>query len=73
MAEGGVFPWKIQKIQAVPTFDYSKVALPLESPPKGLHWVQDSATREWHLVTDDHDDADDRSGEKKSSSSHSPA
>jgi len=51
MAEGGFFPWKVQKIQAVPTFDYSKLAVPLEEPPKGLHWVRDVATREWHLVS----------------------
>ena len=51
MSEGGYFPWKVQKVQTVPTFDYSKLAVPLEPPPIGLQWCRDESTREWHLVS----------------------
>ncbi|KAL7473064.1 hypothetical protein ACHAXS_013440 [Conticribra weissflogii] len=60
MSEGGIYPWKLQKIQPPPnggrpaTCRYSDLKNPLPPPPKGLVWVQvpDASTgsKEWKLV-----------------------
>uniref|UniRef100_A0A7S4QUU5 LysM domain-containing protein n=1 Tax=Ditylum brightwellii TaxID=49249 RepID=A0A7S4QUU5_9STRA len=52
MAEGGVYPWKIQKVEAFgPTADYSNLSKPLPSPPDGMVWDQDVTTKEWKLIS----------------------
>ena len=50
MAEGGRFPWKLQKIWSRPTADYSGLRNPLPSPPEGMTWHQDPETKEYKLV-----------------------
>uniref|UniRef100_A0A7S2H883 LysM domain-containing protein n=1 Tax=Helicotheca tamesis TaxID=374047 RepID=A0A7S2H883_9STRA len=52
MAEGGQYPWKIQKItQFGPTADYSNLSKPLPPPPSGQQWEHDDVSREWRLVS----------------------
>jgi len=48
MAEGGVYPWKLQKIRAAPTLNYNNIRKPLKAP-KGKRWEYDSSTKEWSL------------------------
>mmetsp|Transcript_23006 Transcript_23006/g.66019 ORF Transcript_23006/g.66019 Transcript_23006/m.66019 type:complete len:181 (+) Transcript_23006:58-600(+) len=49
MVEGGLFAWKLQKVnQRGPAGDYRKMQLP--DPPKDHHWIQDLDTHEWHLA-----------------------
>ncbi|KAL7535164.1 hypothetical protein ACHAWF_005076 [Thalassiosira exigua] len=56
MAEGGLYPWKLQKIRGpangvAGTCDYaSDLSRPLPPPPEGATWVRDESTREWSLV-----------------------
>lgn len=50
MAEGGMFPWKIQKIFRLPVADYSRTRESLPAPPEGMEWFQNKTTREWRLV-----------------------
>lgn len=67
MADGGIFPWKLQKIQqpsngVAGTCRYADLKKPLPDPPKGQTWVQDENSREWRLIpvataTADDDDA----------------
>eukprot|EP00578_Thalassiosira_sp_NH16_P003507 CAMPEP_0181131450 /NCGR_PEP_ID=MMETSP1071-20121207/30431_1 /TAXON_ID=35127 /ORGANISM="Thalassiosira sp., Strain NH16" /LENGTH=265 /DNA_ID=CAMNT_0023217643 /DNA_START=90 /DNA_END=887 /DNA_ORIENTATION=- len=55
MAEGGMFPWKLQTIKQPKNgisgecrfVDLSK---PLPDPPTGQTWMQDEGSREWRLV-----------------------
>ena len=53
MSEGGIFPWKVQKIE-LPKYGragtYAGLSKPLPDPPKGQTWVQDVSSREWKLV-----------------------
>ena len=50
MSDGGINPWKVQKItENGPAGDYSNLREPL-IPPKGKTWNKDDATNEWHLV-----------------------
>lgn len=52
MAEGGVYPWKVQKVTTFgPTADYSNLNKPLPAPPKGMEWYKDEETKEWKLVS----------------------
>ena len=55
MSEGGIYPWKIQKIQhpkngKTGSCRYSDLKRPLPEPPKGQTWFQDERSREWKLV-----------------------
>jgi hypothetical protein len=50
MSDGGMFPWKQQKLILRPTADYSKLQNPLPTPPEGMEWKQDESTREWRLA-----------------------
>lgn len=51
MTDGGLFAWKIQKIDEHrgPAAKYESIKNPLPHPPKGKVWVQDLKTREWSL------------------------
>jgi LysM repeat protein len=54
MAEGGLFPWKLQKIfTRAPTANYSGLRDPLPKPPAGMTWHQDAGTKEWTLVKEE--------------------
>jgi hypothetical protein len=48
MAEGGFFPWKVQKINAVPSVNYNSLSKPLKAP-KGTYWSYDRSTKEWSI------------------------
>lgn len=48
MAEGARFPWKLQKVQAVPAPTYKNLRKPLRAPA-GKRWAYDGATKEWSL------------------------
>lgn len=57
MSEGGIYPWKVQRIElprsggrAGVVTSYANLKEPLPSPPKGQTWVQDLQTREWKVV-----------------------
>ncbi len=53
MSEGGLFPWRIQKIQYPKNGrpgNYANLSRPLPDPPKDQIWVQDGNTRDWKLV-----------------------
>jgi len=55
MAEGGRFPWKMQKVWSRgPTNDYSNLREPLPNPPEGMVWKQDT-NKEWKLVKEEPD------------------
>jgi hypothetical protein len=51
MSEGGFLQWKRQEIDASrgPAASYSNLRKPLPGPPKNMHWVLDTITREWRL------------------------
>jgi hypothetical protein len=55
MSEGGVFPWKVQKIE-LPKYgryasvSYADLSRPLPDPPEGRTWARDASTREWKLI-----------------------
>lgn len=55
MAEGGFYPWKVNKIRlpesgGVPgKCRYQDLSKPLPNPPKGQVWVQNVETKEWTL------------------------
>mmetsp|Transcript_12172 Transcript_12172/g.20185 ORF Transcript_12172/g.20185 Transcript_12172/m.20185 type:complete len:192 (-) Transcript_12172:110-685(-) len=51
MPEGGIYPWKVQKIDTHrgPATSYDGVNRPMPPPPKNMHWVRDEKTREWRL------------------------
>jgi hypothetical protein len=51
MADGGRFPWKLQKIDSHrgPVTNYKGLAKPLPNPPRNMHWIYDDKTREWRL------------------------
>ncbi len=50
MSEGGLFPWKLQKVfQRGPAADYRGLRNPLPPPPEGTTWCQNTVTREWTL------------------------
>eukprot|EP00536_Pseudo-nitzschia_multiseries_P011170 jgi/Psemu1/326349/estExt_fgenesh1_pg.C_3660009 len=48
MTEGGILPWKVQKLNLVPTLSYDSIHKPLK-PPKGRRWIYDPQTKEWSL------------------------
>lgn len=48
MSEGGMCPWKMQKVVTAPTANYRHMALP-HDPPAGWEWSHDATTREWTL------------------------
>jgi LysM repeat protein len=48
MPEGGMYPWKVQKIVTAPTPNYRNMTLP-HDPPAGWEWSQNATTREWTL------------------------
>jgi hypothetical protein len=48
MPEGGMYPWKVQKVVTAPTANYRNMALP-HDPPAGWEWSQNAMTREWTL------------------------
>lgn len=53
MSEGGIFPWRVQKIRLPKNGrpgNYANISRPLPDPPKDQIWVQDANTREWKLV-----------------------
>jgi hypothetical protein len=51
MADGGRYPWKVQKINTNrgPVADFSNLSKPLPQPPKGMTWVQDMQSHEWSV------------------------
>jgi len=49
MTEGGMLPWKIQKLNVAPTLSYKSVHKTLGAP-KGKRWNFDPANKEWSLV-----------------------
>jgi LysM repeat protein len=50
MAEGRLFPWKVQKLLSRGLAgNYSGLRDPLPKPPPGMEWKQDGGTREWQL------------------------
>lgn len=55
MTEGGIFPWKLQKIKLPKSGGrpgtYDGLSRPLPDPPTGQTWVQDMSTREWKLIS----------------------
>jgi LysM repeat protein len=54
MAEGRLFPWKMQKIWSRgPTADYSGLRKPLPKLPNGMIWHEDKGTKEWSLVKEE--------------------
>ena len=52
MSEGGCLAWKRQTIDTHrgPAATFDAVHRPLPPPPKGMHWIQDVATKEWKVV-----------------------
>ena len=55
MSEGGVYPWKVQKIELpkrgrYASVTYADLSRPLPDPPDDRTWVRDARTREWKLV-----------------------
>jgi len=48
MAEGGIFPWKLQQSD-VRYANYQDLFVPL-SPPPGKIWIKNETTKEWALV-----------------------
>jgi len=59
MSEGGVFPWKRQKIVTPPVADYGSLSEPLPAPPRGSVWRRDPETREWQLVVSSQNNSND--------------
>jgi hypothetical protein len=57
MPEGGLYPWKVQKIDTHrgPATSYNGVNRPLPPPPKNMEWVRDEKTREWRLEATEED------------------
>ena len=49
MADGGMFPWKVQKLNLAPTLSYDRIQRPLKAP-KGRQWMFDSKSRTWSLI-----------------------
>jgi len=49
MPEGGVLPWKIQKLNLAPSLSYDSIQKPLLAP-KGKRWNYDCTNKEWSLV-----------------------
>lgn len=51
MPEGGIYPWKVQKVDTHrgPATNYNAVSRSLPAPPKNMQWVHDEKTREWRL------------------------
>uniref|UniRef100_A0A7R9WGD9 LysM domain-containing protein n=1 Tax=Pseudictyota dubia TaxID=2749911 RepID=A0A7R9WGD9_9STRA len=68
MAEGGQFPWKVQKVDTSRgppgSYDHISRKEPLPLPPVGTTWVLDKETREWSLTRCD------AAGEPDPKSSH---
>jgi LysM repeat protein len=51
MAEGGLFPWKVQELLSRGLAgNYSGLRDPLPKTPPGMGWKQDEGTREWKLA-----------------------
>ena len=52
MAEGGVLPWKVQKINESrgPAASFQGLRNPLPKPPNGQAWYRNPETREWSLI-----------------------
>ena len=48
MTEGGLFAWKIQKLNLAPTLTYDSIQKPLKAP-KGRQWIFDPVHKEWSL------------------------
>mmetsp|Transcript_38752 Transcript_38752/g.56905 ORF Transcript_38752/g.56905 Transcript_38752/m.56905 type:complete len:146 (-) Transcript_38752:284-721(-) len=60
MAEGGVYPWKIQKVERFgPSCTYSNLTKPLPPPPKGMIWDKDVDTKEWKLINEKQDEKEE--------------
>ena len=51
MPEGGILPWKIQKLNVAPSLSYDSIHKPLKAP-KGKRWNYDSTENEWSLVSE---------------------
>mmetsp|Transcript_10383 Transcript_10383/g.15947 ORF Transcript_10383/g.15947 Transcript_10383/m.15947 type:complete len:181 (+) Transcript_10383:73-615(+) len=51
MTEGGIFSWKVQKIDTHrgPAASYEEITKPLPPPPKNMEWIQDKKNQEWRL------------------------
>mmetsp|Transcript_19198 Transcript_19198/g.39494 ORF Transcript_19198/g.39494 Transcript_19198/m.39494 type:complete len:182 (+) Transcript_19198:105-650(+) len=49
VVEGGLFAWKVQKLNLAPTLSYDKIQRPLKAP-KGKTWIFDPVHKEWSLV-----------------------
>lgn len=49
LSEGGMFPWKVQRLKLPPSLSYDDIHRPLEAP-QGSEWSFDPALKEWTLV-----------------------
>eukprot|EP00548_Thalassiothrix_antarctica_P000275 CAMPEP_0194145694 /NCGR_PEP_ID=MMETSP0152-20130528/18410_1 /TAXON_ID=1049557 /ORGANISM="Thalassiothrix antarctica, Strain L6-D1" /LENGTH=175 /DNA_ID=CAMNT_0038845997 /DNA_START=10 /DNA_END=537 /DNA_ORIENTATION=+ len=51
MAEGGLLPWKVQKIDTHrgPMTSYKGIMKALPPPPKDMKWIHDEENKEWRL------------------------
>ncbi len=50
--EGGIFPWKVQRLKLAPSLGYRSIYKPLEAP-KGKAWNLDAGKKEWILVAEE--------------------
>ena len=62
MAEGGLYPWKAQKISESrgPAGSYDAIFQSLPDLPDGVAWVRNEKTREWSVVRVDRQDEKDK-------------
>jgi len=50
--EGGVLPWKVQRLKLAPTLGYDSIYKPLKAP-EGKAWYFDAVKKEWMLVSEE--------------------
>ena len=65
MAEGGRFPWKVQKIDSSrgPVAEYRSIRQPLPKLPNGSVWHHDEKTGEWKVQKKNSDESTASSGD----------
>mmetsp|Transcript_14583 Transcript_14583/g.40529 ORF Transcript_14583/g.40529 Transcript_14583/m.40529 type:complete len:184 (+) Transcript_14583:409-960(+) len=61
MSEGGILPWKVQKLKLVPTLSYDSIHKPLKAP-KGRRWNYDALNKEWSLIAAEEPEAKSPTG-----------
>ena len=49
MAEGAMFPWKVQRLKLAPSLSYDSIHRPLKAP-KGKGWIFDPVDKQWSLA-----------------------